>query len=806
MAKATGKSTGARKGAAKSTPAKAAKRTSAAKKAVTKKAVPAKKQGRGRRRRPEARGQEGPREGGEEGREARGQEGAGEEGPREEGARQARRPRRPRKPAVKKTAPAKAKPAPKPKKQPAGKTCPLSGIFVPKQSASLSPKTLQKLRDLLIEERARHLQQSVELQADADMLVNEREQGDTQFDEESGEGDTISVERERDLMLSANARQAVDEIDRALERMDNGSYGLCVPAAARSTSPGSRPSRGPSSASTASSVSSGPGARPPAAPPRWLAPTIVVGILVLDQLTKSWVVATLIRQPAVDHRRRRRAPPHPEQRRRVQPVHERDRRAGDPRDRPLDLPRARGAPGARTGSTRRSRCRWSSAARSGTSPTASCAAPGSCAVTSSTSSRSARSRRSTSPTPRSRSGRSSWSSPRSARARARPTSTRREMSASGADAPEPLAVPATLAGERVDRAVALLTGWSRAEVQDLVEREQVLVDGRAVAKSRRLVEGEVVEVLERAAAGRACRSPRRSRSSSCTRTRTSSSSTSPPGSSCTPAPVTPTARSSTACSRATRRSRRSATRRGRASCTGSTRDTSGLLVVARSAPAYDALVAALGARTVDAWLPRAGVGRPRGRGAGSSTRRSAVPSAARRAWRSAKAAGRARTRYEVDQAFHASGVSLLRCQLETGRTHQIRVHLAAIGHPVVGDAAYSGIRAGDQARPPVPPRRVARLHAADVRGGARVHVRAPARAHRRAGRAPDLRRETTPGSVAPGRPYGGCAVVGARPTRAGRRSQPRLWAGRPQMKSGRRARCGCFPLAATTVRSPRMSS
>ena len=62
-------------------------------------------------------------------------------------------------------------------------------------------------------------------------------------------------------------------------------------------------------------------------------------------------------------------------------------------------------------------------------------------------------------------------------------------------APEPLAVPATLAGERVDRAVALLTGWSRAEVQDLVERQQVLVDGRAVAKSRRLVEGEVVELL-----------------------------------------------------------------------------------------------------------------------------------------------------------------------------------------------------------------------------------------------------------------------------------------------------------------------
>jgi len=139
-----------------------------------------------------------------------------------------------KKPAVaKKTAPAKAKPAPKPKKQPAGKTCPLSGIFVPKQSPNISPKTLEKLRELLIEERARHLHQAVELQADADLLVNEREQGDTQFDEESGEGDTISVERERDLMLSANARQAVEEIDRALERMDNGTYGVCVPAGRR---------------------------------------------------------------------------------------------------------------------------------------------------------------------------------------------------------------------------------------------------------------------------------------------------------------------------------------------------------------------------------------------------------------------------------------------------------------------------------------------------------------------------------------------------------------------------------------------
>ena len=77
--------------------------------------------------------------------------------------------------------------------------------------------------------------QADDLQAEADQLAAEREGGDTQFDEESGEGDTINIERERDLLLSASAQQIVDEIDRALERIAGGTYGVCLPAGRRIT-------------------------------------------------------------------------------------------------------------------------------------------------------------------------------------------------------------------------------------------------------------------------------------------------------------------------------------------------------------------------------------------------------------------------------------------------------------------------------------------------------------------------------------------------------------------------------------------
>jgi RNA polymerase-binding transcription factor DksA len=79
----------------------------------------------------------------------------------------------------------------------------------------------------LQEERATYTRQAASLRAEADLLAAEREPGDVQFDEESGEGDTLQVERERDLALSAQASAAVEEIDLAIEKIQSTGYGVC---------------------------------------------------------------------------------------------------------------------------------------------------------------------------------------------------------------------------------------------------------------------------------------------------------------------------------------------------------------------------------------------------------------------------------------------------------------------------------------------------------------------------------------------------------------------------------------------------
>ncbi len=89
------------------------------------------------------------------------------------------------------------------------------------------PKFLDEQRVALAEEREGYERQIAALKAEADQLAAEAEPGDVQFDDESGEGDTMSIERERDLALIANARRTIEDIDRALEKIDAGTYGIC---------------------------------------------------------------------------------------------------------------------------------------------------------------------------------------------------------------------------------------------------------------------------------------------------------------------------------------------------------------------------------------------------------------------------------------------------------------------------------------------------------------------------------------------------------------------------------------------------
>lgn len=136
------------------------------------------------------------------------------------------------------------------------------------------------------------------------------------------------------------------------------------------------------------------------------------------------------------------------------------------------------------------------------------------------------------------------------------------------------------------------------------------------------------------------------------------------------------------------------------------KDTSGLLVVARDSASHAALAAQMKAHeTVKRYLAlvegtmtqaEGVIDAPIGRDPRHRQRMGLV--------RVASGGREARTRFRVLRS--ARGRTLLDVQLETGRTHQIRVHLAAVQHPVVGDLVYG------RAQPPQPPRQF--LHAAHL--------------------------------------------------------------------------------------------
>ena len=286
-------------------------------------------------------------------------------------------------------------------------------------------------------------------------------------------------------------------------------------------------------------------------------------------------------------------------------------------------------------------------------------------------------------------------------------------------------IPAALAGERVDRVVAMLTGLTRAEVSDLIAEGAVAVRGRVVVKpSVRLAEGDELAVEVPDAAPEPVAVPEPDVEVPIVHADDDVIVVDKPQE-LVVHPGAGNARGTMVAGLLARFPDLAGV--GEPERPGIVhrldKGTSGLLVVARTPDAYDSLVAQLSSRTVErryltlVWgVPEPATGvvdAPIGRSRRDPTRM-AVSSTGREA----------RTRYEVLQRFtEPIDAALLECRLETGRTHQIRVHLAAIEHPVVGDPRYRGKRTSF-----VTPRMFLHAHSLTFdhpRTGERISFRSP---------------------------------------------------------------------------------
>lgn len=137
------------------------------------------------------------------------------------------------------------------------------------------------------------------------------------------------------------------------------------------------------------------------------------------------------------------------------------------------------------------------------------------------------------------------------------------------------------------------------------------------------------------------------------------------------------------------------------------KDTSGTILVARNQQAFDGLAGQMRERKirreyltlVEGVLkpPTGTIDAPIGRDPGTPTRRAVI-----------REGKHARTHYRLVKNYDERDLAFVKVTLETGRTHQIRVHFAAIGHPVVGDPTY-----GSRREPGLSPRIF--LHAGELR-------------------------------------------------------------------------------------------
>ncbi|MDR1711494.1 MAG: RluA family pseudouridine synthase [Propionibacteriaceae bacterium] len=249
-------------------------------------------------------------------------------------------------------------------------------------------------------------------------------------------------------------------------------------------------------------------------------------------------------------------------------------------------------------------------------------------------------------------------------------------------------VPDGLDGERLDVAAARMTGLSRSRVESLLARGDVSLNSRPAAKSDRVAAGDLLEAeLAEAATGVAV-VPREVAGIEIVYDDADIVVVDKPAGVAAhpslgwdgPSVVEHLAAAGFRISTSGAAERQGIVQRLDVG-------TSGLMVVAKSEPAYTALKQAFRSRKVEKvyqtlvqGLPdplEGTIDAPIGRHPGADYKMAVVAGGRR-----------AVTHYETLEAFRAA--TLLRVRLETGRTHQIRVHMQAIRHPVAGDPTYGG--------------------------------------------------------------------------------------------------------------------